>query len=398
MSDFLTAQALFAHVRALAEDIGPRPTGHPAEAQARAYIRERLQQAGFSADEIEEMPLQVWDTWGYTLVVPLLLSLAGNAAARAGRFGKLIGGLTSLFSAYHLWKAEAGARQPLGFLFPKRPTANLIVRIPAAETPRHRVVLIGHTDTNKNRFTFAPRMKRLLLPSTTLAEMALLANGGVQLWQAFRGAETGEKWRKASLAGLALALPYLLGDELGAYVPGAADNASAVACLLGLGAHLKRAPLKHTEVWLAFTAAEEAGCLGMHALLDAYGDQLKDAWFIDFEMVSTPEIVYVTHHSSLSYLSGYTPDPESLAWARETSRRHPELRVHGRPLVIVEEVGSLRGRGFRGICLAGVGEDGWLASWHRHTDDVAHLDPAGLERAARFALAMLHTLDAGTQP
>lgn len=45
------------------------------------------------------------------------------------------------------------------------------------------------------------------------------------------------------------------------------------------------APLEHTEVWLAFTGAEEVGSVGMHVLLDRCGEQLRDAYFLDFEMV-----------------------------------------------------------------------------------------------------------------
>ena len=63
-------------------------------------------------------------------------------------------------------------------------------------------------------------------------------------------------------------------------------------------------------------------------------------------------------------------------------------------MIIVEEVGALRRRGFRGICLVGVGPDGWLANWHLYSDTIDNIVPAGVERAARFALAMLETLDA----
>jgi hypothetical protein len=133
----------------------------------------------------------------------------------------------------------------------------------------------------------------------------------------------------------------------------------------------------------------------MHKLLDVYGDELTDAWFIDFEMVGTDEVAYVTRHSSASYLTGYAPDDESLALARETQRRYPELGVGARDMVIVEEIGTLRGRGYRGICLVGVGKDGWLENWHRYADCVDNVRPAGLERAARFALAMMEALDAG---
>ena len=184
------------------------------------------------------------------------------------------------------------------------------------------------------------------------------------------------------------------GEERHSFVAGANDNASAVACLLGLGAHLKRHPLQHTEVWLAFTGAEEVMCVGMHHFLDRYGADLRNAWFIDFEMVGADSIAYVTRHSGLSYLHAYTPDPESLALAERTAQRHPELQVSGRQMVIVEEVGALRRRGFRGICLVGVAPDGWLANWHLYSDTVDNIVPTGVERAARFALAMLETLDA----
>jgi hypothetical protein len=83
------------------------------------------------------------------------------------------------------------------------------------------------------------------------------------------------------------------------------------------------------------------------------------------------------------------------ALARQTSRRHPELDARGQEMVIFEEVGTLRGRGHRGICVAGVGQDGWLANWHRNADNAANIRPPGIEQAARFALAMIETLDRG---
>jgi hypothetical protein len=58
-----------------------------------------------------------------------------------------------------------------------------------------------------------------------------------------------------------------------------------------------------------------------------------------------------------------------------------------------EEVGALRGRGFKGICLVGLEADGWPANWHQETDAIGDIQPEALERAARFGLAMLQTLD-----
>ena len=61
MIDTLSAHSLLTHVSALARDIGPRPAGHPAEAQAREYIRRTLIEAGFDAGEIEELPFATPD-------------------------------------------------------------------------------------------------------------------------------------------------------------------------------------------------------------------------------------------------------------------------------------------------------------------------------------------------
>jgi hypothetical protein len=392
MVDHLAAAALLQHVRVLAEGIGPRPAGSLDEAAARRYIWSMLQAAGIT--QIEEQRFSTPNTWGYALAFPTAVALIGNGLGGVGRLGKLMGGVLSLASTYALWRAMGGHRQLFVGLAPRRDTANLLVRFAPTGRVQRRIVLIAHTDSNKYRPSHAPGLKRFLLVETTAGIWAMWVNGVSQVMQALGIRAATERAQRLSFLGLAAGFGVELADELGGYVDGANDNASAVACLLGLGAHLAEHPLQHAEVWLAFTGAEEVGSLGTHALLNAYGDDLADAWFIDFEMVGAPRISYVTRHSGFSYFNAYAPDADSLALAERVAQHHPELEVTGRPMVMVEEVGSLRGRGYRGLCVVGVGEDGWLANWHQYSDTLAHIDPSGLERAARFALAMLETLDA----
>lgn len=397
MADPLSSVALMAHVQALAGEIGPRQTTHPGEERARAYVRRTLSDVGFSTADLVETPFRSADSLQCSFLAPILVTLAGNVVGGGGRSGRLAGAAAGLLGALNMWQLVACARQPLSFLYPRRLACNLLARIPARREPRERIVLIGHLDTSRQRATFAPRLKRLIPATMTVGTLLPLVNGLALLARAAGGGKKARVVQWASLVSVLAFLPVVLRDERDGFVDGANDNATAVACLLGLGAHLKEHPLEHSEVWLAFTAAEETGSIGMHHLLDVYGDRWRDAWFIDFEMVGSDEVVYVTRHG-VSYLRHYGPDAESLALAEETCRRHPELGVHGRPLVIIEEVGALRSRGYRGICLAGVGEDGWLENWHRYSDDVAHIKPQGIERAARFALAMMQTLEARTHP
>ncbi|MFN2110204.1 MAG: M20/M25/M40 family metallo-hydrolase, partial [Anaerolineae bacterium] len=366
MTDAFLSDALMLHVRKLADEIGPRPAGHPAEMRARQYIRQVLSTLGY--DEIETLSFPAPDTWGYSLGNPLVLTLASNLLGTRSHLGRLLGGLTALTSAYTLWRSTCTDKQPLAAFSPRRQSATLIVRVPPTEEPRRTLVLLAHTDSNKHRPSFSPQLKKYMLGLTTAGMAAMASNGAAQIIEGLSASKGARKFRKASLWVVLASLLIVLYDETGPYVPGASDNASAVACVLGLAKQLRQQPLHHTEVWLVFTGAEEVGCLGTHALLDAYGDRLRDAWFLDLDMVGAKDVVYVTRHTGFSLLSAYRPDAESLSWAESTAHRYPEIGVQGGTMVIGEEVGALRVRGYRGVCLSSIGPDGWLENWHQSSD------------------------------
>lgn len=133
--------------------------------------------------------------------------------------------------------------------------------------------------------------------------------------------------------------------------------------------------------------------MGLNAVLDRYGPELKDAWFIDFELVGSGQTAYVTRHGGLTYLSPYRPDSASLVLAARTAQALPELKVTGKQVVMLEEVAALRRRGFRGLCLVALDENGWVRNRHRHSDTAANIEPPALERAARFAWGMIESIE-----
>lgn len=382
----LNGDQLMATVRALADDIGPRPAGHPAEEQARAYLQEQLHAAGIN--QTERIAFATPDSWSCGTIAPLALSLAGNLVAR---LNSIAGGAVSLLGAYEFWKMMSArhSEQWLLPLYPQHPGGTLLAKIPPSGEVKQRVVLIGHTDSNKHRPSFAPSMRQFLVAVPTSLLVAAAANGIAALFNWKRPRDLTALYIVGMTA-------MLLADDVDEYIDGANDNASAVACTLGMGQHAAANPLQHTEIWLAFTGSEEVGLMGLDALLDAHNDALRDAWFIDFEMVGAGNIHYVTHHSSFTAFTGYTPDAESVAVAEAAARKHPELGVTGRDAVINEEVATLRRRGYRGICLVGLDNDGWLVNWHRHTDTSANIQPEALQTAAHFAWAMIEEIDART--
>ncbi len=406
MSELLAGKTLYGYVDDLAGQIGPRPPGGPGDAAARALIQRRLLEAGIPSGWIEELTFSTWDTWGWTLAAPVAATLLGSlvgelAPRRLRRVGKLVGAGLGLLSAFHLWQSSQGKQDVFAPFYPQQPSGSLLVRIPPSGEIQRRAVLVGHIDTNKVRSTFAPAFKATIRGIMASGTLFPGLAGAAQLVEAVAGESgIGRAARRAGLLGTlgtAGMLPVVLNDERLGFVAGANDNASAVACLLGIGAALRAAPLQHTEVWLAFTGAEEIGHLGLKQILDFYGSDLRQATFIDFELVGTGKIIYVTRSDHFSHPTSYAPDPHSLALAQETARRCPELGVTGRPVIITDEVATLRNRGFHAIGLVGIGPDGWPANWHQATDVVENIEPGSLETAAKFALAMLETLDGGFQ-
>jgi hypothetical protein len=181
-------------------------------------------------------------------------------------------------------------------------------------------------------------------------------------------------------------------DERQPHIEGANDNATAVSILLGIAEALQTAPLQHTEVTLLFTGCEEVACVGMENYLQRSRPRQESTYWIDLEMVGTGNLCYVTRHG-LSYVTEYTPDPEMVKLAARTARKHPELGVIGKEMLILEEVANLRHHGYRAICIAGYDEGGWLPNWHRLSDNLENIEPDTLSRAAHYTWALLQEID-----
>lgn len=379
VDETISAEALFKHVQILADNIGPRPAGHPQEEQARHYVRGYLERIGIT--DVETISFETSDSLGYHLIGSIGAGLLGNLIGN-----RLIGGALALLGLREHLATLTAQNTLLSPLFPKRQSGTVIAKIAPIGAIKHKIVLMGHLDSNKHRKSHQPHLKNLLLPSSTLMTAGLSLN----LWALLTGKQSLRR-----LAGglLGVALWRLIDDERAEYVDGANDNASAVACVLGLGEYFSKYPLHHTEVWLAFTGAEEVGLKGLHALLDRYEDELRHAWWIDFEMVGAGNIGYVTRHTSLNYLTAYHPHEEMVAIAQKVADNHPEWGIKGTPMTILEEVQPLRQKGMRAMCVVGIGEDGWLVNWHQQDDHTGNINPESLAKAAQFVLAMCHEID-----
>jgi hypothetical protein len=180
-------------------------------------------------------------------------------------------------------------------------------------------------------------------------------------------------------------------DDRTPFSPGAHDNAASVAVALELGRRLASRPLEETQVWLAFTGAEESDHAGVYELLRRYGKGLRQAAFIGLEGLGSGELVYLTRQGLCSY---YRPDAGLLTLAAQVAAQRPELAVLPAEMTGEDETGTLRRRGYRAICVAGRDPVcGTLPFWHRPEDTPDKVSAEFMERAADYLMALLEQWD-----
>lgn len=377
-------------VRFLAGEIGPRGTGTPGEAVAADYVARRLTQMRLPTERTDFRA--VADQNAFPLAVNLVALAAVVLYPLDGTPTRWVAAALALSTPVLLWATITRSDSPLRFLLPHVRSQNVVGRVPPAGETRQRVVLLAHLDTNRCRLAWQSATARSLEPLAWLTFTVLLLLGALYLVGALLGGPAWV-WRLSLLpAGYVVGtLVTLWRDTQTPFSPGAHDNASGVAVALEVGRRLMARPLQHTEVWLAFTGAEETDHRGLKVLLREHGNLLRDAAFIDLEGVGSGELVYLTREG---LCWPYRPAPDLQALAEKVAARRPDLNVGPAQMTVEDEVRTLRNRGYRAICLAGRDPvTGTLPRWHRADDTADTVSPTALEQATEFVLEMLRTME-----
>jgi hypothetical protein len=377
-------------VRVLAGEIGPRGTGTPGEAAAADYVARHLARLGLA---VERQGFRaVADQNAFPLAVNLVALLAVVLYSLGGPLARWAAAALALATPVLFWETVTHSESPLRPLLPHVHSQNVIGRIlPTVET-RQRVVLLAHLDTNRCRLAWQSATVRYLEPLTWLTFAVLVLLGGLHLAGALLGGPLWVWWLSLFPAGYILGTVVTLWrDWRTPFSPGAHDNASGVAVALAVGQRLASQPLRYTEVWLAFTGAEETDHRGLKVLLQEHGATLRDAAFLDLEGVGGGELVYLAREG---LCWPYRPDPGLLALAERIAVRRPDLGVRPAWMTVEDEVRTLRNRGYRALCIAGRDpQTGTLPRWHRPDDTADTVSPEALERAATFVWEMVKAME-----
>lgn len=378
------------HMRFFCKEIGPRPSASAKERQAADYVRRVLDSLGVT--NVQEQTFRSQTTLGW-ITIPMVMvgALAVPLGSAGGQFGKLAGGALLLMALYTMVRFASAAPPFFQSLIAWSKSQNVIAHIAPSGEAKRRIFLVGHLDTNKQRFQAPPPAPQMLKPFATFFYISAFIAGVSLLIGGVSNSEIA--WWQWAICGLLFfSVTGLAFDETQPHIEGANDNATAASVLLGVAEALKARPLKNSEVTLLFTGCEEAPCVGIENYLREFLPAKESSYWIDLEMVGTGNLCYVTKHG-LSYVTEYRPTREMVELAESASQKNPDLKVIGKEMLILEEVANIRRYGYHAICIAGYDKNGFLPNWHRVTDRLENIEPPTLERAAQFTWALMQEID-----
>lgn len=226
---------LMSYVQHLSEIIGPRPATTDAEERAAHYIRDAFHRRGMDA-ELESFDSPRTYSWAY-----VLYHLATIFAAVGSRWFPLAALVLAAVTAVLMW-LDLDTRFGLTSLMPKGPSQNVVARhVPRVGRGERiaKVVIVAHYDSARTSLAFSPGMVKsfsatfgLMKACTFLVPVLIL----VRMLPVVDDLEPWA-WYVTSAVAAYLLVPMLINVHRELFMrfsPGANDNASGVAVMLGL--------------------------------------------------------------------------------------------------------------------------------------------------------------------
>jgi Peptidase family M28 len=370
------------------------------EREAAEWLASRLGALAGVDVALEEEPS--WGTFpptatglGVTGVLGAVLALRARPAAGALLAAASFAGIVD--------EAQNGPRLVRRALRRRRRTVNVLARIPgtdAAATPT--LVVLAHHDAPQTGIVFDQTLQR------RLHELAPEVIEGIrtsppQWWIGLAGPLcTIGAWlaRRPRLARAGLLIG-ALGSALAAdvwrseTVPGANDNLSGVAALVGLAELLVRRPLRGLDVLLVSCGAEETLQDGVRAFLARHGRELPvgTTWFVNLDTVGSSHLIQLEGEGPV-WMEEYEG-----RWLREllaACAEHAGVSVRRgyRARASTDSVIPSRA-GYPIVTLASVCDWGPPANYHLPSDTPENLEYASVAEATVIVESLARELDRG---
>jgi hypothetical protein len=391
-------------LREVTETLGEmhRPPCSPGEREAAEWLARRLGAAGVAAVELEEEP-----SWGKFPALATAIGALGVAAAGLAlrRRRGAAAAAAALSLAALVDEVQNGPRLFRRVLRRRRTTVNVVAR--AGDSLGERTLLVlAHHDAAQTGVLFDQTLQRkiherfptllvrfktqppqwwlgLAAPLGALASVLSGRHGPARAGVVLGTAGTAlmaDMWRSPT-------------------VPGANDNLSGVACLVGLAEALRDRPVAGVRVLLASCGAEETIQDGIRAFMARHAHELEPGrtLVLNYDTVGSPDLIML--------------EAEGPFWMEE----YPGPEFRDLIARCAQENGIALERGFRarastdsviparaGHPTATLGSlNAWraAANYHLPTDIPANLEYETIANAVRLGYATLRSLaESGRAP
>ncbi|MGQ9552760.1 MAG: M28 family metallopeptidase [Anaerolineae bacterium] len=387
------AQAAFAHIRYLSEQIGPRPVGSESDAAAARYVQQRLAEAGVRELRRQDFvaPRSVWMPFAVAAAVALL-GVGLWILSKGTALGAYLGALGCGFALWEVYAELNFGWSPLAAFIPKVHSQNIIASIAPTEGEGRNAVVFAHLDTQRTPIFSRSKTALtvwLILFYVTLAALSITLLVFVVSWFADQRLPT---WLGIPVIVLGLpTLALMIHSDFTPYSRGANDNASSVGVALALARQFTVRPMRNTRLWIVFTSGEETGCHGASAFLQEYGDELMQGYTISLECLGVEKPAYSTREGMLR---SYRSNSELLRLAAAVARDNPTLGL--RPVSLragYTEAGMSVKRGYRALALVGTDRRGAVPYWHSPKDTTDKISDEPLAAAYTATATILRRLD-----
>jgi hypothetical protein len=307
------------------------------------------------------------------------------------RFNTLIAGIVGIVNTIFFLGHFVTYRHWLDFLFPQKPSWNVIGDIEPTGEVRDTLIVAGHIDSVKE-FKWWYKYKQSGAVMTVLAGFtmtllglyALLANVVTAEWYGYGW------WLFVVLAPLQLVFFDMHGDRV---VHGASDNLTGVALAVEMAKVFSQEKLKHTRLRLISFGAEEACLRGSWAYSRDHKEQLlkEKAFLFNLDTIKD------THHLTIG-----TSETNTLVWYKKEHIKMVDdafvaagVPVKKLPLMVgASDASAFHINGIPAICVIGMDSEKLDPVYHTRLDVIENINPQALESMKKVLIQFIHTWDA----
>ena len=366
-----------------------RPSASDGERRAALWIADRLRDLGHAA-EVEAEPAHGTYWWPLG-IFSVVAGVAGVIRSR------LLGLVAGVATALGVWDELGLWWRRSRFFLPKRTAWNVVGR--AGDPDAHEVVcVIAHHDAAHSGLIFDQTSTRKLAARNP-EFIARARHWPMILWLVFIGPVLVALGSLLRDRGVRLTGALFAFGSAGAFadiglrkvVPGANDNLSGVAAMLGAARSLAERPVDGVRVLLVSNGAEESFEEGMAGFVRTHEHELpRDrTWFVVLDTVGSPQLVLVEGEGMLT-MSAYDAELKDVMEAAGRDAGADLLRRHWNAFGSDALIG-LR-TGYRSALLASFDDAKLPSNYHSPTDVPENVDYDRVADAAAVVDATVRRL------